>query len=451
MRLKRFQATNVHGFLNFSISFNDDLTFLVGVNGSGKTTALRLIHAFLGPYYEEIYSIPFDRLELIFDDAGQERALTATNKSNQISISIDHISPPLDLPPLPPGAADNIASTRQRNESLIDTLRVQHANNPTYDYLSKLDSPFFLGLERRQRSQSDEYDVYARDLERSGLINARTYLGQRKTPKGALGASLSDVQLLVREAYRRLRQVQDRYAADLRQAVLLSAFKYTDFSLAKALEPTFGNAANDLEKLLARRGEIKHALTNIDARGERVTRQLDEFFNRLEHLLSQMKASNEREGFHIEWLTNKAQFDRIEDLISLIDSNKSQVDKLFSPVHLFLQTINFFYADTGKSVEFDAVGTMSILRPDKQKASIEALSSGERQLLVIFGHLFFNRYSSLSNVFIIDEPELSLHLRWQENFVVKALTSNPKLQLILATHSPEIVGAYKTKCVQIVE
>lgn len=43
-------------------------------------------------------------------------------------------------------------------------------------------------------------------------------------------------------------------------------------------------------------------------------------------------------------------------------------------------------------------------------------------------------------IFIIDEPELSLHLGWQEIFVKTIIDASPDTQFILATHSPTIVG-----------
>jgi predicted ATP-binding protein involved in virulence len=49
MQLKRFKATAVHGFLNFDISFNEDVTFLTGINGSGKTSVVQSIIALISP------------------------------------------------------------------------------------------------------------------------------------------------------------------------------------------------------------------------------------------------------------------------------------------------------------------------------------------------------------------------------------------------------------------
>ena len=38
MQVKRFRASKIHGYLDFNILFRSDLTFLTGINGSGKTS-----------------------------------------------------------------------------------------------------------------------------------------------------------------------------------------------------------------------------------------------------------------------------------------------------------------------------------------------------------------------------------------------------------------------------
>ena len=75
---------------------------------------------------------------------------------------------------------------------------------------------------------------------------------------------------------------------------------------------------------------------------------------------------------------------------------------------------------------------------------IENLSSGEKQLLILLTYI---RYNSKLQLFIIDEPELSLHPKWQEEFLDAIEVLMPKeSQLILATHSPEIVGDNEKYC-----
>jgi len=85
-------------------------------------------------------------------------------------------------------------------------------------------------------------------------------------------------------------------------------------------------------------------------------------------------------------------------------------------------------------------------RPQGQTRSVELLSSGEKQILVLLTHLSFDS----GKVFILDEPELSLHPKWQDEFLaaVDKLMS-PGTQLVIATHSPAIVGTRTESCVPL--
>jgi len=71
--------------------------------------------------------------------------------------------------------------------------------------------------------------------------------------------------------------------------------------------------------------------------------------------------------------------------------------------------------------------------------------------VVILTHLAFNPAATSANVFIVDEPELSLHVKWQEAFVPAIRKANPELQVILATHSPSIVLDLTKFCVDLSE
>jgi predicted ATPase len=68
------------------------------------------------------------------------------------------------------------------------------------------------------------------------------------------------------------------------------------------------------------------------------------------------------------------------------------------------------------------------------------LSSGEKQLLIILGEALLQ--DKVPCIYIADEPELSLHVTWQEQLIPNLRLVNPNAQIIFATHSPDIVGQY---------
>ena len=78
---------------------------------------------------------------------------------------------------------------------------------------------------------------------------------------------------------------------------------------------------------------------------------------------------------------------------------------------------------------------------------IEALSSGEKQLLIILGQALLQDLTPV--IFIADEPELSLHVEWQEKLTPSIAELNPNAQIVFATHSPDIVGAYSHRIINM--
>ena len=86
----------------------------------------------------------------------------------------------------------------------------------------------------------------------------------------------------------------------------------------------------------------------------------------------------------------------------------------------------------------------------KNKVDIHHLSSGEKQIVTFFAYLIFGLQNTNQSLFIVDEPELSLHLYWQRLFVDTILEINPDIQLIFATHAPEIIGKHRDKAVELI-
>jgi len=62
MKISRFQCEKVHGYLSFRVTFNPDLTFLTGINGSGKTTEVRATTALLTPSLRDLANIDYEHV-----------------------------------------------------------------------------------------------------------------------------------------------------------------------------------------------------------------------------------------------------------------------------------------------------------------------------------------------------------------------------------------------------
>lgn len=444
MVINNLIANKVFGYLDFNIEFNEDTSFLVGGNGSGKTTALKLLNALVTPNFKELLQIPFEDAYLFLTQDDKQIMISAYTKDDGVCLSISTINEELVLPSYFDSEFEYYAHRADKIDELIEEINRKYTDHPIVKAISNIDSPIFLGLDRRRDDGANDKEDYY--FERNVWLASKNKraLRAKRLIKGSIGISLMETELLVQNSYRRIRESEDRHSSKLRDKILLSVFQYTNFEAQDFGKD--GIAWREKYGVLERKKEITDALSNIGLNNSILSEEVDNFFNQLTDLFENLQKT--KESISVEWLLNKAQVERMSKIVEIIDEHKSRIDKLFRPINKFLDVVNSFYEDSGKKLEVDTVGQLIVTRPGGSSCTIEGLSSGERQLLVIFAHSFFNRHVNKSKVFIIDEPELSLHLGWQEKFSETIFSINPGSQFILATHSPEIVGSLKHKAVR---
>lgn len=112
-----------------------------------------------------------------------------------------------------------------------------------------------------------------------------------------------------------------------------------------------------------------------------------------------------------------------------------EIDTYFEVVNSFLDKKELAYA-LDKDRRIPKVG---LKFPDETWSNIKVMSSGERQLLTMLYAV--NRMSGNSTV-LIDEPEISLHIDWQEDLLEKMMEQLGDRQIIVCTHSPAIAADF---------
>ena len=80
---------------------------------------------------------------------------------------------------------------------------------------------------------------------------------------------------------------------------------------------------------------------------------------------------------------------------------------------------------------------------------INGLSSGEKQLFLRALSLKFLNVNN--SIILIDEPEISLHPRWQRKIVNVYENIGENNQIIIATHSPHIIGNVKKEQLRVLK
>lgn len=116
------------------------------------------------------------------------------------------------------------------------------------------------------------------------------------------------------------------------------------------------------------------------------------------------------------------------------------LQKNYGKVKLFADIFHKRNEITQKRIRFTPNG-IEIYSGGK-RIDADCLSSGEKNDFVMFYSLIFN--TSPGGVVLIDEPEISLHIEWQEEYLDRLLEicEMNRLQAIVATHSPNIVNGH---------
>lgn len=448
MKITKLYAENVHGYLPLDVTFLDDLTFLIGLNGSGKTSALRLLMALLTPNITELGAISFSLAQVTVLDNNQEIIVTAKKSPDSIELQLSSIEEPLRIN----RTELELFLESKRGDEPSPKAREICQSSLVFNSISKMPTPMFLGLDRRffvPGSITDDLDEFRRHE-----YMARRYWPEDSTSRSIsnIASSLVEVNYLVVTRVQEIRAKQEKLDETLRRKFFTKAFEYKpgDFSGATMKMPS----RTELDQYRQQLTKIEQNAEGIKIPVPEIQTALTHFLERMGHVVDslekknttkKLKKDNKKETDitknHFEWIINRPQADRILEHLRLLNEYIENRNSLRDPINRFTLLVNNFLAQTKKQVVVGNSGQLTIkvnsnlddCRP------ISALSSGERQLLVMLAHLSFNPNLDGSGVFIVDEPELSLHIDWQEKFVDAIREANPNVQFILATHSPAII------------
>lgn len=101
-----------------------------------------------------------------------------------------------------------------------------------------------------------------------------------------------------------------------------------------------------------------------------------------------------------------------------------------------INSLSKFLEETNKKVEF-VDDKIEIILISGKRIDYRNLSSGERQLIFIFLKIINGGVDN--SLILMDEPEISLHLSWQEKLLTEITSANSSSQMIIVTHSPALV------------
>lgn len=426
----RFCIEGLHNRKTFDIPIRDNRLVLVGENGIGKSTVANFIYFFLTTQWQRMLGTTFKSVAA--DVNGREFVLTRED-IEQLAQRWALLEQ-LHLPP----------SLHRELETVLN-LESQDAQN---EHLKQLESRIGLPARILQRQLTR--------LERDSLQNPTLVRWLR---------SEIEEQILYLPTYRRIEQdletifrdadITKQLRTQLRVMnrhrrvghIELVAFGMEDVEkiIERRMVSMKENVRQDLSNLTGAylrdiiqgiyKDESANQLRNMETYSvddilKRIPKEIlpDRDKLTLRSIIEQMNTSGKVDD------ENRVVAHFLVKLIELYE--KQQQDE--KDIREFVQVCNDGYL-SGKRLVYDDVAFAVYIEQDNgvervQPVSMQSLSSGEKQIISLFSHLYLGDRSDF--IVIIDEPELSLSVPWQQRFLPDILKRANGL--IAVTHSPFI-------------
>jgi energy-coupling factor transporter ATP-binding protein EcfA2 len=138
----------------------------------------------------------------------------------------------------------------------------------------------------------------------------------------------------------------------------------------------------------------------------------------------------------------------LQPYIKSVEGRLDAVEPIYQLIDRFVSIVNSLLID--KTVTFKLSQGFTIQNRLGLTLRPAQLSSGEQQLLLLFCYVLTAR--DAPTVFMIDEPEISLNIKWQRQLVQSLLdiTAGASIQFVFASHSMELLAQHRSRVVKLV-
>lgn len=410
--LKHIKINELYNRFNYDIVFTNNITIITGPNGYGKSTILKLINASINGAILYLIQIAFSNIIIYYDN--QKIEIKKTSKYIYFG--------------------DNRVSIEKLQELKY--------------YIDRYYDRYY----RRYYSQTVRRR-YVDVVENEEQFNIVSYESIEMIPikdiKKIIGHFVDESKQImnIEKFYEKLAYKPDeiKFVSDQRmykkiwkddEQLFIEIIKLLPMNLKDKIEDvlkSYYQISNELDSTYPHRlFESKDGISSIE-----YNKEIENVNAKLEQLqkynlvnLSKLKRANYKDEYKNAL---KIYFDDFNNKFTVFN-------ELLKKLNLFTDIINRKL--NFKTIKISAENGLEIIDIENgRNIDTYNLSSGEKQEIILFYELIFN--SDGKHLLLLDEPEISLHIAWQNNFLkdIKCIVDlNDNLQIILATHSPHILS-----------
>ncbi|MEY3305540.1 MAG: AAA family ATPase [Pseudanabaena sp.] len=433
MKIKQVSVNSLFGIFDHVIPLNmdDRITIIHAPNGFGKTAILRMLNGFFNSRYSVFRKTPFVNFQIEFNNGSCVNIVKdfdALDKSKRTNINFDFCEP--------------------NSEKIVFTLKPLETDFP----VEILDD--IIPQIRRVGSEVWRYLPTGEILSLGDVIDRfeDVLYSQTQTQEEPawLGILKGNIHVRLIES-QRLLNLFSNYSSktySISHSMLPTVLAYSEeiAQLIKSKLTEYGATAQSLDRTFPAR--VVQQKISPELTGQQIISQLKELEESRERLIevglldeddnSDLQINPEDQ--YIDESTKNILSVYVED----VEKKLSIFNEVADKIELLQRIINSKFAYSSKGMSFNkergfVFKTHYNSLSDTDNLSPTDLSSGEQHELVLLYELLFK--VEPNSLVLIDEPELSLHVGWQSQFLkdLQDIIKLADLDVLMATHSPDII------------
>lgn len=438
MKITKIEVKKLFGVFDHEIPLNtkDHITIIHGPNGYGKTILLTLVNAIFTSQYHKIRTIPFSELSISFDNKTilyLYKNSTPDDEKKKKSRNGGKLQMVFHTP-----------HTKQKVHTI--TLDIERED---LDFPVDIIDDLINGLERIG-PRTWLYMPTGEKLSLSQVLNRFSHMlpfpdirmkgepPQLKKLKELININFIETQRLLNVSDS-FRSSISRIQRSSRAMMLPAVIKYSE-ELSEAIQSKlaeYGSLSQSLDRTFPTRlVKRKHSkYPTIEA--------LKAELNALEEKRSSLIAAgflDEEREVDLKDLQkiDKSNINVLSVYINDVKDKLKVFDELTARIDLLIKIINSRFLH--KQLSINKKDGFIFKTSNGKVIPPNSLSSGEQHELVLLYEMLFK--VKPNSLILIDEPEISLHVAWQQEFLkdLQEITRVVGFDVLIATHSPQIIN-----------
>lgn len=420
-RLKNVEIEGFWGQHKIETDFNNDVNIFIGKNGTGKTTFINLLQAVISVDLELLFTLQFEKITINLFEGKKKRKVVVSKIASELRYKeIEYqIGTSKNKLPILPEQELRYMSRRSGRIHPKFYREVQDIKSK----MRELINVSYLSVNRDNILKDDP-----RELRREEVYNA---IDMRLDE---LIGELTSYQLQLETD---LSKLSKSFQANVLKSMLFNEeFDYVNID--ESVKPDLRRIKVGLMTSYRGLGILDNQIENdIEKHVRAIEKAANSINNHVEDKSNPVFAND------VTPLTLLRRTRRINELSSELENSKKEI---FQPLDSYIKLLNEFHDTKDFTLQDSKTGGIFIEK-DNTEIPISQLSSGEKQLIILLTETLLQK--GKQTLFIADEPELSLHIEWQRKVISSIRKLNPNSQIIVATHSPEIVGRFKDSVINM--